>query len=122
MRTYGFGHEKMPVYRLAVELYGAVAGLVAGLQWPLRWLSDQLLRACGSIVLNLAEGAAEYSPGEKARFYRMSLRSSGEVAAALDLLLQHHPDFAERVAVLRQTNGQVAHMLNALTQATNRRR
>jgi four helix bundle protein len=50
-------------------------------------VSDQLLRACTSIVLNLAEGVAEYSPGEKARFYRMARRSAAEASAALDLLV-----------------------------------
>jgi four helix bundle protein len=50
-------------------------------------VSDQLLRACTSIVLNLAEGVAEYSPREKARFYRMARRSAAEASAALDLLV-----------------------------------
>ncbi len=38
-----------------------------------------------SLVLNLAEGAGEFSAAEKRRFYRMSLRSGNECAAVLDV-------------------------------------
>jgi four helix bundle protein len=48
-------------------------------------LADQLRRASTSIVLNIAEGAGEYRPVEKARFYRMSLRSATECAAIVDI-------------------------------------
>jgi hypothetical protein len=34
-----------------------------------------------------ADGVAEYSPGEKARFYRMARRSAAEASAGLDLLV-----------------------------------
>ena len=34
--------------------------------------------------MNLAEGAGELSPSEKARFYRMALRSATECAAIID--------------------------------------
>ena len=34
--------------------------------------------------LNIAEGAGEFSPGDKARFYRMARRSATECAAILD--------------------------------------
>jgi four helix bundle protein len=33
--------------------------------------------------LNIAEGAGEFSPSEKARFYRMARRSATECAAIL---------------------------------------
>ena len=35
--------------------------------------------------LNIAEGAGEFSPGDKARFYRMGRRSATECAAVLDV-------------------------------------
>jgi four helix bundle protein len=37
------------------------------------------------VVLNIAEGAGEFSRAEKARFYRMAKRSATECAAALDV-------------------------------------
>ena len=47
-------------------------------------LADQLRRAALSISLNIAEGAGEFSPQDKARFYRMARRSATECAAILD--------------------------------------
>ena len=38
-----------------------------------------------SIVLNIAEGAGEYSGCEKSRFYRMARRSATECAGILDI-------------------------------------
>ena len=48
-------------------------------------LIDQLRRASVSVTLNIAEGAGEFSPGEKARFYRMAKRSAAECTAILDI-------------------------------------
>ena len=45
---------------------------------------DQIDRAAGSVVANIAEGAAEFAP--KARFYRMARRSAVEIAAWLDII------------------------------------
>jgi four helix bundle protein len=44
-------------------------------------LADQLRRASTSIVLNIAEGAGEYSPKDKAKFYRFAKRSAAECSA-----------------------------------------
>ena len=48
-------------------------------------LRDQIERAVTSVVANIAEGAGEFSPKEKARFYRMARRSAIEVAAWLEV-------------------------------------
>ena len=52
------------------------------------YLADQLRRAGSSIALNIAEGAGEYAPTEKVRFYRMAKRSATECSSILDIL-QH---------------------------------
>ena len=41
-------------------------------------------RAALSIQANIAEGAGEFSPTEKVRFYRMALRTANECGALLD--------------------------------------
>ena len=46
-------------------------------------MRDQLRRAANSVVLNITEGAGEYAPREKARFYRMAKRSATESAAQI---------------------------------------
>ena len=49
------------------------------------YLADQLQRAATSVPLDIAEGAGEFVPAEKARFYPMARRSATESAAALDV-------------------------------------
>ncbi len=49
-------------------------------------LADQMDRASASIVVNIAEGAGEFSKREKARFYRIARRSATECAGILDIL------------------------------------
>ena len=53
-------------------------------------LSLQLRRALNSIVLNIAEGSADNSDIEFARFLGISIRSVYEVVAGFDLA--HHYD------------------------------
>jgi four helix bundle protein len=81
-----FSHERLRVYHAAIDhlrVATAVAGAIAGRR---RDLADQLLRAASSIVLNIAEGAAEVPPAEKRRFYRMARRSAAESAAIFDII------------------------------------
>ena len=80
-------HHKLEVYRVAREVARDVHLLMK--QAPRRRpdLIDQLNRAVASMVLNIAEGAGEFRPKEKARFYRMSRRSADEASTVLDLLV-----------------------------------
>ena len=48
----------------------------------LRW---QMRRAVRSVVLNIAEGAGEFSPKEKARLFRIARRSGWETVGVFDL-------------------------------------
>ena len=79
-------HEKLVAYRRAIELAGALERIAQAVPARRADLADQLRRASASIPLNLAEGAGEFSPSEKARFYRMARRSASECSAALDVL------------------------------------
>ncbi len=82
-----FDHERLTVYGRALEFL-VVAARLATTEIPsgCAFLGDQLRRAAGSIPFNIAEGAGEYRPKEKARFYRMARRSSTECASILDAL------------------------------------
>jgi four helix bundle protein len=73
------------------------------------------------MVLNLAEGAAEFSAAEKARFYRMSRRSSAECIAALDLVLIEAPE-ATGIDAAQEGLEQVMAMVTTLIHAMERRR
>ena len=52
-------------------------------------LTSQLERALNSIVLNIAEGSADNSDAEFARFLSISIRSVYESVAGLDLAALH---------------------------------
>ncbi len=76
-------HERLDVYRLAVEVtrWVVAANFPAGMA-PLR---DQAVRASQSIVLNIAEGASRRGQAGRNHF-RIALGSVAETAAVLDLV------------------------------------
>jgi four helix bundle protein len=86
-----FPHDRLDVYRAAVEFERSSRRIIALLPRSSH-LADQLHRAATSVPLNIAEGAGEFSPKDKARFYRIALRSATESAAILDLV---GPDLGE---------------------------
>ena len=55
-----------------------------------RDLADQIKRALNSIVLNIAEGSADNSDTEFARFLGISIRSVYEVVAGFDIALHNN--------------------------------
>ncbi len=81
-----FDHERLDVYQVAIRFVGLANELAQRLPRGRGYLADQLQRAATSIALNVAEGAGEFSPKDKARFYRMARRSATECAAVLDVI------------------------------------
>ena len=83
-----FDHEKLDVYKAAIEFVIVADEIIGHLPKGRAYLADQLQRAASSIPLNIAEGAGEYSSNEKCRFYRMAKRSATECAGILDVCYQ----------------------------------
>ena len=75
-----FGHEKLTVYVLALQIARWASGVGAR-----RNLKDQLVRAADSVVLNVAEGASQSGDARRNHF-RIALGSAAEVAAVMDLM------------------------------------
>jgi four helix bundle protein len=96
-----FDHERLDVYRAALDFVALVDELIERLPRGCAHLTDQLERAATSIVLNIAEGAGEFSRNDKARFYRMSRRSATESAAVLDIFRRRRIADEERLTVGR---------------------
>jgi four helix bundle protein len=71
-------HTKLDVYHRAVDLLDQVDQIYDAMPPGRAHLKDQLDRAATSIVLNIAEGAGEFSKDEKQRFYRIARRSATE--------------------------------------------
>ena len=114
-----FDHEKLEVYQSAVEWVALAQQIVDGMlnakgHGP---LADQLQRAASSITLNVAEGAGEFSPAEKSRFYRIAKRSATECAAALDVAQRRccidHTHFSRGRALLLRIVGMLVKLAQA---------
>lgn len=85
---YYLDHERLDVYRFAIRFVVLADKILEALPRGRAYLVDQLRRAASSIPLNIAEGAGEFMPTEKARFYRMAKRCATECSSILDIL-QH---------------------------------
>lgn len=79
-------HEKLIAYQKAREAVRTLYEVARSIPIHRRDMRNQLERAATSILLNTAEGANEFSLGDKAKFYRIARRSAGECDAALDAL------------------------------------
>jgi four helix bundle protein len=94
-----FEHDRLDVYRASIEFLAIADRIALAFPRGRAYLCDQLRRAASSISLNIAEGAGEFAPGDKARFYRIARRSGTESAAILDLarvLALATPDLLDR--------------------------
>ena len=81
-----FAHERLDVYRVAVELCELATSLARRLPRTKGQLGDQLLRASEGIVLRIAEGAgAAYRSADQKRYFRSARGSALECAAVLDI-------------------------------------
>src|SRR5687767_3446368 len=95
-------HERLDVYRVALEFVVVASEVAERMPKGRAYLADQLQRAATSIVLNIAEGAGEFAPAEKARFYRIARRSATESAAVLDVCRKLNLDDAKLHAAGRE--------------------
>ena len=82
-----FSFEKLDVYRVSRELVSWVhQDLFLRLPRGAGSVRDQLNRASESVMLNIAEGAEQETPGKARQHYRHAKASAGECFAALDKL------------------------------------
>lgn len=82
-------HEQLDVYHLARRLQRTVKSALDRVPAGKGYAKsvDNVRRATTSVPHNITEGADEFSPLEKGRFYRYARRSAAEVAAGLDALV-----------------------------------
>ncbi len=113
-----FDHERLEVYQIALRFLVLANDVAQQLPRGRGYLVDQLQRAATSVVLNIAEGAGEFAPKEKARFYRMARRSATESAAVLDackhLELIAHEKYASGRDLLLQVVSMLVRMITNL--------
>jgi len=83
VRNVRFDCQRLEVFGHAVEAVAVIDELVEELPEGRGYIRDHLRRAANSIALNIAEGAGEFVPGGKARFYRMAKRAATECAGQI---------------------------------------
>ncbi len=81
----GFGHEKLDVYRAAIEYVGWAYRFCESLKGH-RNAKDQLLRASQAIPLNIAEGNGKATDGDRRRYFEIARGSALECGAVQDVL------------------------------------
>jgi four helix bundle protein len=111
-----FDFEKLDVYQVALDFVGSADDVAQKLPRGRRYLKDQLLRAANSIAANIAEGVGEYSPAEKARFYRIARRSAVECAS--HLLVSARLGLIQDDALLGRGRDQLLRIVAMLTSLT----
>ena len=115
-----FDFEKLEVYQVAIQAITSCDGCLAELPTGRGYLRDQLRRAALSIANNIAEGAGEFSRGDKARFYRMARRSATECGAALGAAVAVGVLNADAVDPTRKLLARTVAMLTRLVQRFER--
>jgi four helix bundle protein len=82
-----FDHDKLDVYRLAIEYVADSFGIAKQLSGLHRHARDQWVRAAQSIPLNIAEGNGKRSLKDRSRFFDIARGSALECAAIQDVLI-----------------------------------
>jgi len=108
-----FSHERLDVYRLAIE-FAAWAHPIADALPSNDPTRSQLERASTSIPLNIAEGNAKSSKRDRARFWQMALGSTFECAAILDVLVVRRFKMEDEVVDGKERLERIAAMLIGL--------
>jgi four helix bundle protein len=107
-------HQNLIVYQKALQVIVDVLHITRAATPGWSDLCNQLKRAATSIALNIAEGCAEFSPAEKARLYRIALRSAAECHAACDIMVRVEVTSMETVAAPQTALEEVVAMLIAM--------
>ena len=113
-RYVQFDQDRLDAYKLARVFARETEMLLKRVPRGHAEHRDQVRRASLSISLNTAEGAGEFKPTEKARFYRMARRSATEAAAVLDNFVDRGVLLESDIETARTTLHRVAGALTRL--------
>ena len=109
-----FAHQRLDVYRVALDLFREMEHLAADLPRGHADLKDQLRRATAATVRHIAEGANRFEPRDKAARFVLARAECGECESALQMAEIAIPSCAGRARRLRVFADRVAAMLFGL--------
>lgn len=116
-----FDFERLPAYRRAEDFVMWAYGHMGRITQGDAYLAGQLHRAARSIALNVGEGAGEFSPPEKAHFYRIARRSGTECVAIVNILTRTGVIDADAARKARRLLHEIVSMLVVMCRACERR-
>jgi four helix bundle protein len=110
-----FDHEKLDVYRVAIEFVAWAETLIGDTQGLHGHRRDQLCRSAQSIPLNIAEGIGKRSTADRKRFLEIACGSAMESAASLDVLVAVKLRTASQTRIGKDLLFRVVSMLTKMT-------
>ncbi len=116
-----FDFERLPAYRRAEDFVAWSYRQIGCVRSRDPYMADQLRRAARSIALNVGEGGGEYSPAEKAHFYRIARRSATECVAITNILTREGIIDAAARAGARRLLREIVSILVVMCRAGDRR-
>lgn len=111
-----FGHEKLDVYRAALEYVAHVYDRASKLNGHLRHARDQWLRAAQSVPLNIAEGNGKSGAADRRHYFEIARGSALECAAIQDVLQAGGALAEEENVRLKELLARIVSMLTKLSQ------
>ena len=86
-REYGFVHHRLDVYRVSYEMLMKVQALAERIPRGYRSFADQLLRAAGSTLGLIGEGANRFTKGQKRQRFTEARGEAGHAFEARDWIV-----------------------------------
>ena len=106
-----FVHQRLDVYRIALELFREVERLAEGFPRGHADLKDQVRRAAAATVRHIAEGANRIQPRDKAARFMLARAECGECDATLDMARLVGLVSEKSLSHLQQLTGRLSAML-----------
>ncbi len=107
--------EELISWQKARDLAGSIYQLTLQGSFPRDYgLKDQILRASGSIMHNIAEGFESGSDAEMVRFLRIARRSASEVQSELYLALDRKHIIPQQMGDAYNLANEVKRLINGL--------
>jgi four helix bundle protein len=78
-------HQRLDAYRVAIDLFRGVEAAASRFPRGYADMKDQLRRATGAIVRNIAEGANRFHPADKMARFLVARGEAGECEATLEM-------------------------------------
>lgn len=117
----GFGHERLEVYRLSLELVEEIDRLAHRFRGFRKHLGWQMHKAVFSVPLNIAEANGRRTGRDKAHYLVIATGSAFECAAAIDVATRLEVISPEERQRLRDMLLRITRMLIKLTHSVRTR-